>query len=160
MKHASTLRSLVFPLIAGFIGGAAGWLFLDATVSAQTDVIEASKVIVGGNIVIGDGRIVLRSQNRNDSYAVMDIQGLDVRDGRGANAQTATVRAGEFSVISRYTEPNEVWKRVELKGGALQYYPEWRDLQTGQDVEVLDMDALFSRHWAELDSIRKTGRRF
>lgn len=141
-------------LLAGFVGGAMGWLLLDSTVSAQPDVIEASKIVVGDDIVIENGQIIFKKTRRNDSFAALDIQGLTIRNGSGRGAQSATVRAGEISMITKYEEAPAIWKRVDFEAGAIQYYPDWREVSTSQDMEVLDMDVLFKRQRAEINALR------
>ncbi len=154
MRFGPALRHHATALLAGFIGGAAGWLFLDSTVSAQSDVIEASKVVVGRNIVIENGQITFRSPRRNDSFAAVNIQGLTVRNGRGKNAQSATVNAGEVSIVTHYDGRPELWKRIDLEAGAIQYYPDFRTTTNSPQVEELDMDVLFKRQRAEINALR------
>jgi hypothetical protein len=159
MRFGPAIRHHATALLAGFIGGAAGWLFLDSTVSAQSDVIEASKVVVGDNIVIENGQIAIRSPRRSDSFATLNMQGLTIQNGQGKNAQSASVSAGKVSVVTEYDERPAIWKRVDLEAGAINYYPDWKTTTTSPEVEELDMDVLFKRQRAELNARRnRTGR--
>lgn len=154
MRFGPALRHHATALLAGFIGGAAGWLFLDSTVAAQTDVIEASKIVIGQNVIIENGQITFRAARRNDSFAALNIRGLTIRNGRGKNAQSATLNAGNLSIITRYDDTPDIWKRVDLAGGAIHYYPDWKSTSNSPEVEELDMDVLFKRQRAELNSRR------
>lgn len=154
MRMGSALRHHATALLAGFIGGAAGWFLLDSTVSAQSDVVEASKVVVGGSIVLENGQITFTAPRRSESYAALSIQGLNVRNGRGKNAQSATVRAGGFSMVTRYDETPDLWKRIDLEAGAIYYYPDWNETTSSPEIEELDMDVLFKRQRAELNALR------
>ncbi len=154
MRFGSAVRHHATALFAGFIGGAMGWLFLDSTVAAQSDVIEASKVVVGRDIVIENGQITIKNARRNDSFTALNIQGLAVRNGRGKNAQSASVQAGEVSLVTQYDETPALWKRVDIEGGAIHYYPDFRTTRSSPQVEELDMDTLFKRQRAEINALR------
>lgn len=154
MKIHEKIRFQAAVLLTGFLGGMMGWLLLDSAVSAQQDVVEASRIVVGNDIVIENGQIIFKKSRRNDSFAELDIRGLTIRDGTGKGAQTATVRAGEVTVVTRYDVGPAIWKRVDLEAGAISYYPDWRDVSTEQGVEVLDMDVLFKRQRAEINALR------
>jgi len=159
MRFGPALRHHATALLAGFIGGAAGWLFLDSTVSAQSDVIEASRVVVGESIVIENGQIAIRSPRRSESFTTLNMQGLTIQDGSGKIAQSASVSAGQVSVVTEYDDRPAIWKRVDLEAGALHYYPDWKSTTKAPDVEELDMDVLFKRQRAELNARRnRTGR--
>lgn len=154
MRFGSAVRHHATALLAGFIGGAAGWLLLDSTVSAQSDEIEASRIVVGGEILLENGQITFRKASRNDSYSVLNINGLTIRNGRGDSAQSASVRAGGVSVVTRYDERPEIFKRFDLEAGAMRYFPDYSPQRTNPEIEVLDMDALYKRQRAEINALR------
>jgi hypothetical protein len=155
MSFRQTVRFHLTALLMGFIGGAAGWFLLDLTVSAQSaEEIEASRIVVGNDIVIANGQITFQKPRRNDSYAALNIDGLSVRNGRGDGAQTATVRAGAVSVVTRYDERPEIFKRVDLEAGLIKYFPDFRPAANSQESETLDMDGLFKRTRAEINALR------
>ncbi len=154
MRFGPAIRHHATALLAGFIGGAAGWLFLDSTVSAQSDEIEASKIVVGETVIIENGQITFLSPKRNKTFTALNLQGLTIKDGQGKGGQSATVRAGEVSVITRYDETPALWKRVDLEAGAIDYYPDWRETTNAPEFENLDMDTLFKRQRAEINALK------
>jgi len=154
MQVGPAFRHYATALLAGFIGGAAGWLFLDSTVSAQSDVIEASKVVVGQGIVIENGQITFTAPRRNSSFTALSLQGLTVQNGQGRNPQSATVRAGEISVVTEYEETPKIVKRVDLEAGLIEYFPDWKTTTNSPRSEELDMDTLFKRQRAEINALK------
>ena len=48
----------------------------------------------------------------------------------------------------------EIYKRVDLEAGQINYVPDFREGATSLETETLDMDGLFKRTRAEINALR------